>query len=112
MEWFTTNWALIADAFTNGHYFTGLTNPLGLLITGTLVFFGFVLPRFRKTIFLIVGGGWAYLTVHHFTLEKTVVDLQSFDAVHGTSSIGNMALFFLSCAIITGVLLYFILVRD
>jgi len=112
MEWLTTNWALIADAFKDGHYFDGLANPLGLLITGLLVFCAIVMPRFRKKLLLLVCGAWAYITVHHFTLEKTAVELQTFDMVHGKSSIGDMALFFVGFAAITGTLLYFILVRE
>ena len=112
MEWLTGNWALIAAAFREGHYFAGLTNPLGVAITVLLVVAAIAIPRWRKKLLLVLGGGWAYITVHHFTLEKTEVELKSFDVLHGSSSVGDMALFFVGFAIITGVLLYFILVRD
>ncbi len=112
MEWVSTNWELIMAAFRQGQYFSGLINPLGLAFCAVLILASVVLPRARKKLLLVVCGTWAYITVHHFTLEKTEAELRSFDVVAGTSSIGDIALFFIGCALITGVLLYFILVRD
>ena len=113
MEWLTENWQLASGLFLAGRYFNALATQLGILITILLFIFGMIYTRQRKKLFLTMFALWGYSAVYHFTIEKTSAAAgEGGNLVQNVVGVGAMAEFFLGAAVVTGVLLYFILVRE
>ncbi|HPQ70328.1 MAG TPA: hypothetical protein PKW95_14465 [bacterium] len=112
MEWLSENWQLVSGLVVSGRVFDALTTQLGIAITIVLFIFGMIYTRHRKKLFMVLFALWGYSAVYHFTVERTEAAGEGGNLVQNVVGVGAMAEFFLGAAVVTGVLLYFGLVRE
>ncbi len=112
MEWLTENWQLASGLIVKGRVFDALTTQLGIAVSIVLFLFGMIYTRYRKKLFMVLFALWGFSSVYHFTIERTTAAGDGGNLVQNVVGVGAMAEFFLGAAVVTGVLLYFGLVRE
>jgi len=104
----------IAESFklvTDGHFFNFLISPVGLGLTVLILVLSAFTAKFRKIFIVADFGVWAYAVLYHFTLEKRT-GLLGANMEESVSGLPGMVGFVLGFVLITGIILYFLLVRD